>query len=93
MKERSDDSIRLRCMWGALIFLSLLIFPWYVSLTILVTHVVLYAWPEVILYGFLLDLFWSPKSPWYMRFTFLGLSIILFLLSRRIRKSLRLEKN
>jgi len=89
MKEETLKVLKLRFSWFIILLLSAFFLPWFVTVILLLIFVAFLGYPEVVLYGFLLDLLWSPKTPFYARFTFFTSTFIAFFVFRYLRTLIR----
>ncbi len=89
MKKESLLKLKIKVSFLTIFILSLFFAPWYFTFTLLISFVVIYTFMEALLYGFVLDLLWSPKDPFFYRFKFFFIILAIFLLVRFLRRFIR----
>ncbi len=89
MEKNAHKILKLRSAYFFLFVFTTFIFPWYVPFVMLIMFTVLFNYEETLLYAFLLDLLWSPRSPFLMRYSMVFSFFCLFVLVRFLRGYIR----
>ncbi len=82
----------LRISLDTIIFLSLFIFPWWVGMFLAVVGILFLSnFYEIFLVGYLLDILYgtSVKEFYGIWFVFTLLSIVIYIITERLKKSIR----
>lgn len=66
--------------------------PWWVAFTLSVVGLSLLSFPEMIVIGFTLDMLYGQNEPFYSRFMFLVIFLIIYLVSIRAKTYVNFSK-
>lgn len=78
-----------RKFYSVLCLISIFFFSWQVGTILLLLGVIIFDFPEVVLYGFLMDIIFGLSEPLYRHLSFSIIFFILYMLTYYIKGAVR----